>query len=279
MELREDQLDFLRGLARDRAGIRLEGRGVPFFAHRLEALLEDFSVASVEDLLRALRSGRDERLCAAAIEAMTTNETSFFRDGHPFEALQRDVLPALAAARDGLRRLTVWSMACSTGQEVWSLAIALRERLPAASGWRLRIVGSDLCTSVLERALAGVYSTAELRRGLDDARRARWFEPVDDGWRVTEELRSCCEFQKVNLHGDWPDLGRVDLALLRNVMIYFSDEDKRRILQRLHERLADDGVLCLGGSETLLGLGSGFRRLAHGRAAFYRRDDEHPGHA
>lgn len=275
--LEQSQLSFLCELVQREAGIRLDGRGPSFFAARLEALVQRFALGTVDELLQRLRHGRDQALCAAVVEQMTINETSFFRDGHPFVALREVLLPALLAERAHRRSLTVWSMACSSGQELWSLAVLLRECLPDTGRWHLRLVGTDLCQAMLERARAGVYPAADLRRGLDDVRRARWFEPHGDEWRVRDELREGVEFHRINLHGAWPEFGTVDLAMLRNVMIYFADADRQRILTRLHQRLAPDGLLCLGGAETLLGCDAGYSRLALGKAAFYRRRPIVPG--
>ncbi|MGC8462079.1 MAG: CheR family methyltransferase [Acidimicrobiales bacterium] len=225
---------------------------------------------SVWDLLLWLRGqpfGHDH---TAVVEAMTTNETSFFRDPAVFTAIAKQVLPDLAARRAAKRQLSVWSAACSTGQEPYSLAMLARED-PTLATWDVRILGTDLTRSVLERARAGRFTKLEVNRGLPANRLLRWFTNAGIEWEVAADLRSMVEFRQLNLVGPWPSVPMMDLVLLRNVLIYFSVAVKQQVLAHVLEVLRPDGYLILGNAETTLNLDDHFERVDLGGTTAFRR--------
>ncbi|MEO1173390.1 MAG: protein-glutamate O-methyltransferase CheR [Myxococcota bacterium] len=187
------------------------------------------------------------------VEAMTTNETSFFRDWHPFECLKNQIVPELIRLRDHTRKLRIWSAACSTGQEAYSLVMLLRDHFPQLSDWEVEILGTDLSLDALSKAEAATYRGLEVNRGLPAPLLLKHFDRNGGSWRLKTPLRESVRFRQHNLIGDWSVIGkeRFDLILLRNVLIYFDAGIKKQILGRLRDHLADDGYLFLGSSETV----------------------------
>jgi chemotaxis protein methyltransferase CheR len=228
-------------------------------------------LASVEDLVLRVRGGGQEAMLVELVEAMTINETYFFRDGHPFDRLREHVLPELIRRRAAERSLIIWSAACASGQEPYSVAILCRHYFPELSGWRVRLIASDLSRPMLERAKRGRYSELEVGRGLPAELLRAYFEKRRDGWRIADEIRRMVEFQPLNLSGAWPELPPLDLVLLRNVLIYFEAPMRRRILARVSEILRPDGYLMLGGAETTHNLCDGFEPVSFGQTSFYQR--------
>jgi chemotaxis protein methyltransferase CheR len=264
MSLSDDELDVVRRLVAAESALVLgEGKGYLVEA-RLAPIAEREGCDSVAELVRRLQLGpaslRDD-----VVQAMTTNETSFFRDLHPFEALRDVVLPAALAARGG--RLSVWSAAASTGQEAYSLAMLLADHFPSASA---TILATDLSRDVLERAAAGLFSQLEVNRGLTAPQLVRHFQRDGSRWRLNEDLRRRVEFRQLNLARPWPPLPAMDIILLRNVLIYFDAVSKRAVLAQAARVLAPGGVLFLGGAETTYGLDDGWQRIQVGRTSFYR---------
>jgi chemotaxis protein methyltransferase CheR len=223
------------------------------FETRLTKLMRNHGIAQLEELVRCLKLKKDPDLERSIAEAMTINETSFFRDGRPFELLRTELLPRLIEARRATRELRFWSAACSTGQEAYSLAILLREYFPHLAGWNLRIEGTDICTEVVKRATAGSYDRLEINRGLPARFVTRYFDQVEEQWTVKPEIRRMCNFRQANLVA--PQLpfnragDRFDVIFLRNVMLYFSQETRKKLLASMHRVLAPDGILLLGSSE------------------------------
>jgi len=223
------------------------------FEARLSKLLRNQGMARMDELVRKLRSQKNHALERAIAEAMTINETSFFRDLRPFEVLRTVLLPPLIEARRRTHALRLWSAACSTGQEAYSLAMLLHEHFPMLVSWNLSIEGTDLNSEVVERAQAGRYHRIEINRGLPARCVVRYFDHVGEDWIVKPEVRKLCTFRQANLCG--PTLpfnrstDRFDVIFLRNVMLYFSQETRRALLAGIHRLLAPDGVLFLGSSE------------------------------
>jgi chemotaxis protein methyltransferase CheR len=223
------------------------------FESRLNKLVRDRGMNGVNELVQCLKQGRNLALERAISEAMTINETSFFRDGHPFELLRTELLPELIEARRATRCLRFWSAACSTGQEAYSLAILLREYFPMLAGWEIRIEGTDISAEVVERARKGAYHRIEMSRGLPARLAARYFDRVDEDWVARPEIRSMCHFRQANLCATPPPFNRADLSFdlifLRNVMLYFSQETRKALLAGIHRLLPADGILFLGSTE------------------------------
>ncbi|MGH8492536.1 MAG: CheR family methyltransferase [Moraxellaceae bacterium] len=223
-------------------------------------------------LLQALRDGNIE-LRAQVAEAMAIQETYFFRDPWFFESLRTDVLPSLIRRRRAERSLQIWSAACSTGQEVWSVAMLLAQ-MPELAGWDIQIVGSDFSPAALEKARSGCYSHMEVNRGLPARELATHFRRQGLGWEVGTELRRNVRFCAINLIDVWPQLPRFDIVLLRNVLIYFDAAARREVLQRARGVMRQDGFLFLGGGESPQGVVDSFLPGLSGRSCYYRlRED------
>lgn len=220
------------------------------FESRLAKVIRGAGMGSLGELVRQLGRGPHPELESAIADAMTINETSFFRDGRPFELLRNEILPELIEARREQRRLRLWSAACSTGQEAYSLAMLFREHFPSLANWQVQIEATDFSREVLARAQAGRYRACEVNRGLPARLLARYFEQDGDEWVVRPEIRALCRFQWANLmRTPLPVRGPFDVIFLRNVMLYFSPEARRTVLAQAHRMLAEDGVLILGSSE------------------------------
>lgn len=265
-----DDFHFVSSLVHQRAAIVLGSGKEYLVAARLDALARDESLPSHLELIAQLRARRDPILARKVVEAMTTNETSFFRDRTPFAALADVVLPELIARRRASRTLSIWSAACSTGQEAYSIWMLVRDRFPELSDWDVRILGTDLSTDVLAKARSGRYSHLEIGHGLNSALLERHFDEDGTNWRICPDARAACQFQHLNLIEPWPAFPRPDVIFLRNVLIYFDPPTKRKILSRAAARIAPDGFLFLGAGETTLGLEPAFRRVEIERVGCFR---------
>ena len=264
------EFDFLRGLVRERSAIVLEPGKEYLVESRLVPLVRDRQLASIPALVSALRAQPRGELERAVVEAMTTNETSFFRDHHPFEALRTRLLPELVAARGAERRLRFWSCACSSGQEAYSLAMLLREHFAALEAWDVSILATDLSREMVQRTQQGTYGQLEMNRGLPAPYLVRYFERHATQWQVRPELRRLVQAREMNLLEPWPPLPRFDLVFLRNVLIYFDLETKRLILRRVRQALRPDGYLLLGGAETTVLVDDAWERVVLGSTVAYR---------
>jgi chemotaxis protein methyltransferase CheR len=269
MGLSSASFEFVRAVLRQRSGHNLEDDKVYLVETRLLPMARRHGFESAEDLVLGLRSRRNEGLLRELVEAMTINETFFFRDGHPFEVLRQTVLPELVQRRTDVRCLNIWSAACSSGQEPYSIAILLRQHFPTLSGWNIRLIGSDLSDAMLERARRGRYSELETSRGMTPELLEAYFHKQEFGWQIRDELRRMVEFLPINLSGPWPALPPLDLVLLRNVLIYFDLPTKRRILEQVRRVLQPDGYLLLGGAETTHNLDDGFVPISFGQVSFF----------
>lgn len=262
--------DFLRALIRDRSAIVLEPGKEYLVASRLQSLLRGEGLGSPAELVARLRAEPRGELERRMVEAMTTNETSFFRDHHPFEVLRTRLLPELLAARRAERRLRIWSNACATGQEAYSLAMLLREHFPELGDWDVGILASDLSREMVARTAAGVFGQLEVNRGLPAAYLLKYFDRHGTSWQVKPALRALVHARTLNLIEPWPALPAFDVILLRNVLIYFDLETKRAVLRRVRQALRPGGLLLLGSAETTLLIDDGWERLPVGLAAIYR---------
>ncbi len=265
-----EDFHFIRDLLVAEAGIELEpGKGY-LVESRLLPVAQRAGLPSLEALIDHLRQEGKNGLNREVVHAMTINETSFFRDRHPFEALRHAVLPELIRRRAAVSQLNIWSAACSTGQEPYTVAMLLREYFPELNRWKVRLVASDLCHEVLAKAREGRYTQLEINRGLPPALLAKYFQPDQGEWLIKEEIRRRIEFQPFNLTKEWPPMPPWDLVLLRNVLIYFSQGARQRVLQRACQRLHPDGYLFLGTAENPLLLEPALERVTLGKCSCYR---------
>ncbi|HYP88802.1 MAG TPA: protein-glutamate O-methyltransferase CheR, partial [Polyangiaceae bacterium] len=237
---------------------------------RLSPIARELGLPSIDSLVGKLRTDASAPLVHRVIEAMTTNETLFFRDLHPFEALRTRLVPDLLQARAAQRSLRIWCGAASTGQEPYSIAMTLCESFPQLASWDVKILATDLNATVLERAREGKYRQLEVNRGLPVKLLVKYFERQGADWQLKPDVRNLVTFQELNLLDAWSHLGEHDIIFLRNVLIYFDVETKRRILGRMRRTLRRDGVLVLGGAETTTNLDDGYVPLRIGNGVYYQ---------
>jgi chemotaxis protein methyltransferase CheR len=223
------------------------------FETRLTKLMRNQGMTHLEELVEHLKLRKNPGLERSIAEAMTINETSFFRDGRPFELLRAELLPKLIEARRHTRTLRFWSAACSTGQEAYSLAMLVNEHFPLLAGWKIRIEGTDICAEVVSRAQVACYHRIEMNRGLPARSIVRYFDRAGEDWVIKPEIRSMCHFRQANLalpHLPFSRAGdQFDIIFLRNVMLYFAQDTRKMLLAGVHRVLAPDGILFLGSSE------------------------------
>lgn len=270
MALTTPDLDYVRQLVVDQSAIVLEREKAYLVEVRLTPLATKLGFASLPELVAKLRTQPVNGTHRMVVDAMTTNETYFFRDVHPFDALRQTILPDLISRRARERTLRIWCGACSTGQEPYSIAILLREHFPQLFTWQMQMVATDLSRDVLAKAQEGVYTQLEVNRGLPANLLVKYFTRVGANWRIRDEVRALVQFQELNLAKPFPVLPRFDLVFLRNVLIYFDTESKRAILAKIRRQLAPDAYFFLGGAETTLNLDENFEVATVGRAVCYR---------
>ena len=263
--------EFLRELLLRCSAIVLDPTKDYLVEARLGPLAKREGLGSITGLVTKLRtSGAGSALERKVVDAMTTNETLFFRDVHPFEALRHTLLPELLARRDKTRTLQVWSAACSSGQEPYTIAMLLRESFPQLARWNVEILATDLSPTMIAKAREGTYGRIEVNRGLPQPLLARYFTQQGTDYRINDELRAMVTFREMNLAAPWPTIGPFDVVFLRNVLIYFDVPTKKSILSRTLRLLRPDGYLLLGAAESTLNLEERFERLQIDRAGCYR---------
>lgn len=261
----------IANLVLERSAIVLESSKAYLIESRLGPVARRNQFASIAELAEAMRHTNSRKLQKEIVDAMTTNETSFFRDIHPFELLKKQILPDLVERRAREKRLTIWSNACSSGQEIYSIAMLIRDHFPELEGWNVRLWGTDLSAEILDRARAGLFNQTEVNRGLPMQLLMKYFRRDGAHWEISSDIRSMVRFEPVNLIESWPSvLKSVDVVFLRNVLIYFSTDTKRQILSKVRECISDDGVLFLGGSESIMRLTDAFQQIQVGRSIYYK---------
>jgi chemotaxis protein methyltransferase CheR len=269
MTVTAPEFDFIRDLVYSRSAIVLDDGKEYLVESRLQPLARRLAEGSLTQLVHRLRTEPYSALHNDVIEAMTTNETSFFRDRYPFDAMAQHVLPELSRTRLGAQ-LNVWSAACSSGQEAYSLGMLVQERFPALAGGGIRFHASDISTGMLSRGVEGRYSHLEVNRGLPAPLLVKYFERRGVDWEIKEQVRRMVEFRQMNLAGPWPSLPQMDVVFMRNVLIYFDIDTKRAVLDRLRRVLRPDGYLFLGAAETTLNLDDTYERVLFDKATCYR---------
>jgi len=262
-----DNYRFLQEHIYSQAGIVFEGDKHYLFETRLSPIVRQLGLGSINDLCAVLKAGREVEVNRRVVEAMTTNETYFFRDPAQYDSIRSVLLPRLREERRDTRRMRFWSAASSTGQEAYSLAMILLEE--GFANWNLQILGTDFASKVVERAKAGKYQQIEVNRGLPASLLVKYFRRIGMEWQLNEDVRRLAQFELIDLRKSMRALGPFDLVFCRNVMIYFDAATKDQILQELHATLFRGGWLLLGGAETAIGVDKWFDRQAIGAAAVY----------
>ncbi|WP_298872608.1 protein-glutamate O-methyltransferase CheR [uncultured Bradyrhizobium sp.] len=259
--------DYLRKFLKERSGLDLSSDKQYLVESRLLPLARKASLPGIPDLVLKIRNG-DGRLATDVVEAMTTNETFFFRDKIPFDHLRDSIVPGLIQARAARKSLRIWSAASSTGQEPYSIAMGLKEMGAALAGWRIEIVATDLSQEVLEKCKAGVYSQFEVQRGLPIQLLMKYFTQSSDVWQLNADVRAMVQFRQLNLLQDFSHLGTFDVIFCRNVLIYFDQDTKAMIFERMAKALETDGTLLLGAAESVVGITDAFRPVSDRRGLY-----------
>jgi chemotaxis protein methyltransferase CheR len=259
--------EFLRKLLKERSGLDLSADKQYLVESRLVPLARKAGLAGISELVQKIRSGTDP-LTADVVEAMTTNETFFFRDKIPFDHLREAVLPELMQARASRRSLRIWCAASSSGQEPYSIAMCLKGLGAALAGWRIEILATDLSQAVLEKSKAGIFSQFEVQRGLPIQMLVKHFTQVGELWQLNADIRAMVQHRQLNLLQDFSHLGTFDVIFCRNVMIYFDQDTKTGIFDRLAKVLEADGVLALGAAESVVGISDAFKPYPERRGLY-----------
>jgi len=263
-----DDFAVISSLVKGTSGLVLTPEKTYLVESRLNPIAVRRNVGSLQALVAQVRRGGDPALKREIIEAMTTNESFFFRDKTPFDNFREKVLPELLKVKAHRRSLRIWCAAASHGQEPYSLAMILKEEEMKLRGWTVEILATDLATTVIERARIGLYSQFEVQRGMPIQMMIRHFTEVGDMWQVSQDIRSMVTFKPFNLLESYASLGIFDVIFCRNVLIYFDQETKADVLNRLAGALPEHGTLCLGSAETVIGLCPKFRPLPGQRGMY-----------
>ncbi len=270
MALNSVDFQYVSQLVRQRSAIVLEAEKSYLLDSRLTPLAKAEGFASLDAMVARMRSAPPNGLHRKVVEAMTTNETSFYRDLHPFDALRTVVLPEAIRHRAAERRLNIWCAACSSGQEPYTIAMTVMEHFPQLASWSVNILATDLSGEMVARSRGGRYGQIEINRGLPASLLVKYFEKKGMEWQVKPEVQRLCEFRELNLIEPWGLLPAMDVVFLRNVLIYFDVETKRTILGNVRKVMRPWGHLFLGGAETTISLGDTFERVQFDRAGCYR---------
>jgi len=268
--------DFLRKILKERSGLDLSADKQYLVESRLIPLARRAGLPGIAELVAKIKAGA-EALTSDVVEAMTTNETFFFRDKIPFDHLRETILPALVQARASRRSLRIWCAASSTGQEPYSIAMCVKE-FAGLAGWRVEIIGTDLSQEVLEKSKAGLYSQFEVQRGLPIQMLVKYFTQTGELWQLNGDIRAMVQHRKLNLLQDFSHLGTFDVIFCRNVLIYFDQDAKASIFDRLSRMLEPDGVLALGAAESVVGISDAFKPYPD-RRGLYRLNTERAARA
>ncbi len=257
------------------SGIHLDQSKSYLVETRLASLVKAHGCTSYQELCNKAKADPSKKIERAIIDAISTNETLFFRDKSPFELLKHKILPELVDARSSSsclkKPLRIWSAASSTGQELYSIAITIRELLGNHSRFNISLLGTDISDAAIAQAAYGKYNKFEIDRGLDRKLLQKYFTPVGGSWKISDEIRAMASFKKMNLLQPLPGLGKFDIIFCRNVAIYFTIEDRKKLFNKIADNLADDGFLIIGSTESLTGICPRFAPQRHLRSVFYQK--------
>jgi chemotaxis protein methyltransferase CheR len=263
--------EYLRKLLKDQSGLDLSADKQYLIESRLLPLARKSGVPGISELVQKMKAG-SASLVTQVVEAMTTNETFFFRDKVPFDHFRQLIMPEILKARASRKSVRIWCAAGSTGQEPYSLAMCLKEMGAALAGWRTEIIATDLSQEVLEKSKAGIYSQFEVQRGLPIQMLVKYFKQTGEFWQINADIRAMVQHRQLNLLHDFSQLGTFDVIFCRNVLIYFDQDTKINIFNRLHRATEPDGFLALGAAETVVGLTEAFKPYPE-RRGLYRPND------
>lgn len=265
--MRPEDFDFIAKLLKDRSGLVITRDKAYLLESRLTPVARKRGLKGLDDLVASMRTAGED-LLREVTEAMTTNESFFFRDMKPFDQFKALVLPALIQSRAQKKSFRIWSAACSSGQEAYSLAMIMKEEGPKLAGWKIEVVGTDISNEMLEKAKAGMYSQFEVQRGLPINMLVKYFKKNTEMWQIDPAIRAMVQFREYNLLHDLKPLGQFDVVFCRNVLIYFDQPTKTRVLESISKNMPDDGFLYLGGAETVLGISDRFKPIPEQRGVY-----------
>jgi chemotaxis protein methyltransferase CheR len=270
MAITANDFDYISKLVKERSAIVLEKGKEYLVESRLQPLAQKEGFESIEELVKKMVQDKSHPAHDKVIEAMTTNETSFFRDVHPFNTLKQYIVPELMEKRKATRSLNIWCGASSSGQEPYSVAMLLKENFPQLINWKVSYTATDISEEMLTRCREGYYSQLEINRGLPANMMVKYFERDGSQWRIKEDIRKFVDFKFLNLCENWPFMPQMDIVMLRNVLIYFDVDTKKNILAKIKKLLRPDGYLFLGAAETTLNLDDSFERMDFKQSGCYR---------
>lgn len=270
MNIAPEDFNFLQKFIKDESGIVLEQDKKYLMESRLVSIVEESKLESFHELVARIRVSKYSEIAIKVIDAMTTNETSFFRDINPFNSMKNNVIPDVMKKREKEKTLNIWSAACSTGQEAYSLAMIIHENFPSLLNWNLKIYASDISKRMIARGKEGCYSQLEINRGLPAKMLVKYFRQNGHHWCIREDLKKMVEFLIVNLVEAWPMLPQMDVIFLRHVLIYFDIESRKNILNKIKKILSPGGYLILGVGETTLNIDEEFEGAQIENTIWYR---------
>ena len=279
--MKPQDFEHLQKLLRSRSGLVLSTDKVYLVESRLMPVARARGMSNLDELIQTVRVGNDESLLIEVTDAMTTNESFFFRDMQPFESFRKTVLPKIVASRRAVGRnvIRIWSAACSSGQEPYTLAMLLKEEEASLKGMRVEIIATDLSTEIIDKAREGLYTQFEVQRGLPIQFLVKYFQQVGDRWQIDKTIRDMIAIKQFNLLNDFTVLGLFDIVYCRNVLIYFDQQSKSDILGRVSKLMPEDGVLYLGGAESVLGISDAFKPISGLRGVYGVVRDQDSGSA
>jgi chemotaxis protein methyltransferase CheR len=262
--------EFLKEFLKTRSGIVLSADKLYLVESRLTPVARDLGMAGIDELIGELKKTLDESLKTKVTDAMTTNESFFFRDQSPFDNLRDHILPPMIAARKakGQNRLRIWSAACSSGQEPYTIAMMLLENQAKFGDMKFEILATDLSTEIVDKAKEGAYSQFEVQRGLPIQLLVKYFSQTESAWQISDDIRNMVRFQTFNLLDSYGVLGKFDIIFCRNVLIYFDQDTKGAILSRMADISPPDGALFLGGAESVIGISSDYQPVSGVRGVY-----------
>ena len=263
-----DDFNLVAKILKDRSGLVLGSDKAYLLESRLNPVARKYDLAGVDDLVAMIRRGSNEKLLVDITEAMTTNESFFFRDQKPFDQFRDLVLPYVLDHRSQAKKLRIWCAACSSGQEPYSLAMLLKEQAAQLAGWSIEILATDLSLEILAKAKEGAYSQFEVQRGLPVQLLMKYFKQDGERWQISDEIRNMVSFKAHNLLEQPPGLRQIDVVFCRNVLIYFDPDTKTKALDLIAGVMAEDGFLFLGGAETVLGVSERFQLIPGQRGVY-----------
>ena len=261
--------DFISTLIKSRSGLVLTPDKSYLLESRLMPVARKHGLKGLDELIGVMRTRKEEALIIEVTEAMTTNESFFFRDIKPFDLLRDEVLPPLLEKRAAQKHLRVWCAAASSGQEPYSIAIVLKELGAKMAGWKVDMVGTDISHDILNKAKGGQYSQFEVQRGMPITLLLKYFDKKDETWQIKDEIRNMVQYKYWNLLDDLKGLGGFDIVFCRNVLLYFEPETKAQVLDRIRSVMAEDGFLTLGAAETVVGITNAFQISSLGRGMYH----------